>query len=102
RDLRLVHYEGAGEWLLGGHAGLLAFYRAGKVTLLPPPAAKVNLSAVSGDVRDLDVLAGSSPGGNYVLLARVGDHWLKALDMAELRSLPALARLDRERWLIAG
>jgi eukaryotic-like serine/threonine-protein kinase len=102
RDLRLVHYEGAGEWLLGGHSGLLAFYREGQVTPIPAPASKVNLSAVNGDVRDLAVLAGSLPAGGHVLLARVGEHWLKPLELGELRSLPALARLDRERWLIGG
>jgi eukaryotic-like serine/threonine-protein kinase len=102
RELRLVHYEGAGEWLLGGNAGLLAFYREGKVTRLAPPSSKVNFTGLSGDVRDLAVLAGSTPSGGYALLARVGEHWLKPLELAELRSLPALARLDRERWLIAG
>jgi eukaryotic-like serine/threonine-protein kinase len=102
RELRLVHYEGAGEWLLGGNAGLLAFYREGQVTRVPVPAGKINLTAVSGDVRDLAVLAGSSPSGGCVLIARVGDHWLKPLELGELRCLPALARLDRERWLVAG
>jgi serine/threonine protein kinase len=102
RELRLVHYEGAGEWLLGGHSGLLAFYREGQVTRISAPIGKANLTAVSGDVRDLAVLAANSPGAGHVLLARVGEHWLKPLELAELRSLPALARLDRERWLVAG
>lgn len=101
RELRLVHYEGAGEWLLGGNAGLLAFYREGQVTRIPAPTHKLNLTAVSGDVRDLAVIVGTSAAG-HVLIARVGDHWLKPLELNELASLPALARLDRERWLIAG
>jgi len=108
RDLRLVHYEGAGEWLLGGSGGLLALYREGKVTRLAPPAQKPSFIAVSGDVRDLAVLvgsgapAGSAPAGGPLLYARVGGHWLKPLELPELASLPAIARLDRERWLIAG
>jgi hypothetical protein len=101
RDLRLVHYEGAGEWLLGGHAGLLAFYRDGQVTRIAAPTHKLSLTGVSGDVRDLAVIVGNSPSG-YVLIARVGDHWLKPLELNELASLPALARLDCDRWLIAG
>jgi serine/threonine protein kinase len=102
RDLRLVHYEGAGEWLLGGNGGLLALYREGKLTRLPAPAQKPSFSAVSGDVQDVAVLAGSAASGSPLLLARVGGHWLKPLELPELASLPALARLDRERWLIAG
>jgi eukaryotic-like serine/threonine-protein kinase len=102
RELRLVHYEGAGEWLLGGHGGLLALYREGKPTLLPGPTHNATLTAVSGDIRDLAVLAGASPSGPIVLSARVGQHWLKPLELPDLASLPALARVDRERWLVAG
>jgi hypothetical protein len=102
RELRLVHYEGAGEWLLGGNGGLLALYREGKLTRLPVPPQKPSFNAVSGDVRDVAVLAGSAPSSGPLLLARVGGHWLKPLELGELASLPALARLDRERWLIAG
>jgi serine/threonine protein kinase len=102
RELRLVHYEGAGEWLLGGNGGLLALYREGKLTRLPAPAQKPSFCVISGDVRDLAVLAGNAPSGSPILHARAGGHWLKPLELGELASLPALARLDRERWLIAG
>lgn len=101
RELRLVHYEGAGEWLLGGNGGLLAQYREGKPKRLAPPPQKPTFTAVSGDVHDLAVLVGSS-AGVPLLLSRVGGHWLKPLQLGELASLPALARIDRERWLIAG
>ena len=102
RALRLVHYEGAGEWLLGGQGGLLALYREGQLTRIPGPALGPHFTGVSGDVRDLAVFSGSTPAGGPVLVARVGQHWLEPVELRELASLPAIARLDRERWVIAG
>lgn len=102
QTLRVVHYEGAGEWLIGGHAGLLASYREGQVTRLPPPSAKATLSLVSGDFRDIAVVGGALPNGTPVLATYVGQHWLAPLELPELAALPGLARIDRERWLIAG
>ncbi|HWO10634.1 MAG TPA: serine/threonine-protein kinase, partial [Polyangiaceae bacterium] len=61
--LRFVHYEGAGEWLIGGHGGLFALYREGHVTRLPGPGAKATLSLLSGDFRDLAVLGGTLQNG---------------------------------------
>jgi hypothetical protein len=41
-------------------------------------------------------------GGSYALFACVGHHWLKPLELPDVASLPALARVDSERWLVAG
>jgi eukaryotic-like serine/threonine-protein kinase len=100
--LRLVHYEGAGEWLIGGQAGKLGFYRQGAFMRIQGPLPDTTLSAVSGDFRDLAVVSGSLPSGGQALFACVGQHWLKPLELTELASLPALARIDAGRWLVAG
>jgi hypothetical protein len=100
--LRVVSYEGAGQWLIGGHAGLIALYSEGRITRLPAPSTQATLGVMSGDFRDLAVVGGSLPNGTPLLAAYVGQHWLKPLELPELASLPGLARVDRERWLIAG
>jgi serine/threonine protein kinase len=100
--LRLVHHEGAGQWLIGGHGGLLALYREGQLTRIPGPSPKATLNVVSGDLKDLAVVAGATASGQPLLLPCAGQHWLKPFELPELAALPALARLDRERWLIAG
>jgi serine/threonine protein kinase len=102
QKLRLVHYEGAGEWLIGGHAGELAVYREGVLVRIVGPSQKSTLSAVSGDFKSLAVVSGSLPSGGHGLFACVGQHWLKPLELSELASLPALARIDKYRWLVAG
>lgn len=103
QDIRLVHHEGAGEWLLGGQNGLLAFYRDAVLTPLRGPAQKAHLATVSGDFKDLAVLGGALVNGSGpALFACVGQHWLKPLELPDVASLPALARVDSERWLVAG
>jgi eukaryotic-like serine/threonine-protein kinase len=102
-EIRLVHHEGAGEWLIGGQNGLLAFYRAATVTRMRGPSQNAHLQAISGDLEDLAVVSGLLPkGGGFVLFACVGQRWLKPLELPEVASLPALARVDQERWLVAG
>jgi serine/threonine protein kinase len=102
QEIRLVHHEGAGEWLIGGQNGLLASYRDATLTPLRGPLQKAHFAAVSGDFRDLAVVSGVLSGGGQALFACVGQHWLKALELPDVTSLPALARVDRERWLVAG
>ncbi len=103
QDIRLVHHEGAGEWLLGGQNGLLAFYRDAVPTPLRGPTPKAHLASMSGDFKDLAVLGGMlANGSGPALFACVGQHWLKPLELPDVASLPALARVDSERWLVAG
>jgi serine/threonine protein kinase len=103
QDIRLVHHEGAGEWLLGGQNGLLSFYRDAVLTPLRGPAQKAHFSTVSGDFKDIAVLGGVPANGTgRLLFACVGQHWLKPLELPEVASLPALSRVDSERWLVAG
>jgi eukaryotic-like serine/threonine-protein kinase len=100
--LRLVHYEGAGEWLIGGDAGQLALYRPGALVRIAGPGQKATLSALSGDFKDLALVSGSLASGGHALFACAGQHWLKPFELNELGSLPALARVDEARWLVAG
>jgi hypothetical protein len=102
QEIRLVHHEGAGEWVIGGQNGLLASYRDALLTPLRGPGQKANFYAVSGDFRDLAVVSGLLSGGGLALFACVGQRWLKALELPDVTSLPALARVDQERWLVAG
>jgi len=103
QEIRLVHHEGAGEWLLGGQNALLAFYREATVTRMRGPSQNAQLHAISGDFKDLAVVSGLLPNGaGYALFACVGQRWLKPLELPEVASLPALARVDQERWLVAG
>jgi hypothetical protein len=81
---------------------LLAFYRDGALTPIRGPSQKANLAAVSGDFRDLAVVSGVLSSGGFALFACVGQHWLKAFELPDVASLPALARVDQGRWLIAG
>jgi serine/threonine protein kinase len=100
--LRLVHYEGAGEWLIGGDVGQLALYRPGALVRIAGPAQPATLSALSGDFRDLALVSGSLAAGGHALFGCAGQHWLKPFELNELGSLPALARVDEARWLVAG
>jgi hypothetical protein len=103
QDIRLVHHEGAGEWLIGGQNGLLSFYRDAVLTPLRGPAQKAHLATVSGDFKDMAVMGGMLVNGSCpALFACVGQHWLKPLELPDVASLPALARVDDERWLVAG
>jgi hypothetical protein len=103
RELRLVHSAGAGQWLIGGRHGLLASYRDGRAELLPSPARSANLLAASGDFQDLAVVSGTlGDGHTQALFACAGGHWLRPLELNDLAALPALARLEEERWLVGG
>lgn len=103
QEIRLVHHEGAGEWLIGGQNALLAFYREATVTRMRGPSQNAHLHAISGDFKDLAVVSGLLPNGaGFALFACVGQRWLKPLELPEVASLPALARVDQERWLVAG
>jgi hypothetical protein len=57
---------------------------------------------MSGDFEDLAVFSGTLTSGGHGLFACVAPYWLKPLELHELASLPALARVDKERWLVAG
>jgi len=101
-EIRLVHHEGAGQWLIGGQDGLLAFYKDAALTPMRGPAQKAHFTAVSGNFEDIAVVSGMLASGSYALFACVGQHWLKPLELPDVASLPALARVDSERWLVAG
>jgi serine/threonine protein kinase len=102
QKLRLVHYEGAGEWLIGGQNSRLAYYREALLSPIVGPKSKATLLGMSGDFKDLAVVSGLLDRGSHALFACAGGYWLKPLELSDLASLPALARVDDDRWLVAG
>jgi hypothetical protein len=102
--IRFVQRVGAGQWLVGGDDATFATYTTSGVTdvrrLEHSPLQ--SFDRISGDLDDLAVLAGQSPGGPPTLCALSGRRWLKPLPMPDLASLSSLARVDDARWMVAG
>ncbi len=100
---RLVRRIGPGAWLVGGDGATLALYSTeGIARVLHGPDADVSFEQASGDLSDLAVIVGTRPGETPVLYALAGRHWLKPAALAKAASIAALARLEDERWLVAG
>ena len=53
-----MHYEGAGEWLVGGQGGQLAFYKEGVMSRVAGPGQKAILSAVHSTAGRLGLKGG--------------------------------------------
>jgi hypothetical protein len=102
--IRFVQRTGAGRWLVGGDAAILATYTTEGVTdvrhLANSPVARFD--RISGDVGDLAVLVGQSPGGPPTLCALAGKRWLKPLPLPDVAALSSIARVADTQWLIAG
>ncbi len=102
--IRFVQRVGAGQWLIGGDAATFATYTSSGVTdvrrLAQSPLSRFDL--ISGDLDDLAVLVGQSPGGPPTLCALSGKRWLKPLPLPEVSSVSSLARIDDARWILAG
>jgi eukaryotic-like serine/threonine-protein kinase len=102
--IRFVQRVGAGQWLIGGDAATFASYTTEGLKdvrqLASSPCA--SFDRVSGDLDDLAVLVGQSPGQPPVLCARSGKRWLKPLPLREVSVISSLARVDDTHWLLAG
>jgi serine/threonine protein kinase len=102
--IRFVQRTGAGRWVVGGDAAVLATYTTEGVTdvrhLANSPVA--GFDRISGDLGDLAVLVGQSPGGPPTLCALTGKRWLKPLPLPDVAVLSSLARVSDAQWLIAG
>ncbi|APR81798.1 serine/threonine protein kinase [Minicystis rosea] len=102
--VRFVQRVAAGQWLVGGDEATFA-------TLAPEGVTGVQRLAnsplraydkISGDLDDLAVLVGSSPGGPPTLCALAGRRWLKPLPLTDVAALSSLARIEDAKWLLAG
>ena len=102
--LYLLAALGVAYWAkLDGRSPTVWLGAALVLTPLRGPAQKAHLTTVSGDFKDLAVVGGTlANGAGPTLFACVGQHWLKPLELPDVASLPALARVDDERWLVAG
>jgi serine/threonine protein kinase len=102
--IRFVQRTGAGRWLVGGDGATLATYTTEGVTdvkrLENGPVGRFD--QMSGDLDDLAVLVGQSPGGPPTLCALSGKRWLKPLRLPEVANLSSIARVADAQWLLAG
>ncbi|MFT3767384.1 MAG: serine/threonine-protein kinase [Minicystis sp.] len=102
--IRFVQRVAAGQWLVGGDDASFA-------TLAPEGVTGVRqidhsplrtFDKISGDLDDLAVLVGSSPGGPPTLCALSGGRWLKPLPLPDVAAISSLARIEDAKWLLAG
>jgi serine/threonine protein kinase len=101
--IRFVHRMSAGRWLVGGDGATVAVLStAGVTNILRRPHADVRFELACGEIDDLAVLIGSTPGEPTTLYAVCGGRWLKPLPLDGIASVSSLARLDDMRWLLSG
>ncbi len=93
----------ASSWVIATARGVLAEYsREGTRELYRLDDDRVAISDVAGDLSDLAVVLGQSPGQPPLLCALVGKHWLKPLPVTEASMLTCVSRIDAERFVVAG
>jgi hypothetical protein len=93
----------AASWVIGTARGVLAQYsREGTRELYRFDDDGVRFVDVSGELDDVAVVLGEKSGAPPLLCALVGKHWLKPLPVEAASMLTALARIDADRWLVAG
>ena len=103
KPVRFVASAGAGRWLIGGDAGVVAEYsRAGVTRLLRAEDSGMTLLDASGDLTDLAVTLATKPGSAPLLAAISGGRWLKPMPVPGAASLTDLCRLSDTRWLVVG
>jgi eukaryotic-like serine/threonine-protein kinase len=100
---RCIRRLTASSWLIGTARGALAEYsRDGTRELFRYHDDRVLFTDVNGDLEDVAVVLGEQPGRPPLLCALVGKHWLKPLAVEQASMLTSIARIDTERWLVAG
>jgi serine/threonine protein kinase len=103
RPVRFVASAGAGRWLIGGDAGVVAEYsRAGVTRMLRADDSSLTLVDASGDLGDLAVTVATKPGSPPLLAAISGGRWLKPMPVPGAASLTDLCRLSDTRWFVVG
>lgn len=93
----------ASSWVVATEGGALIEYsHDGTRELFRGPDPSLRISDIDGDLEDVAVALGQRPGGPPELCALVGKHWLKPLAVDDAAMLTSVARIDAERWLVAG
>jgi len=101
--VRFVERVGAGTWIIGGDAAVIAQYSSEGVSgLLRGEDERVSFTHASGDLEDLAVLVAERPGESPLLFGLAARRWMKPAALSRAKRVSALARIDDERWLISG
>lgn len=101
--VRFVERVGAGNWIVGGDGAFIAHYSSdGATGLLRGEDTSLSFTHASGDLEDLAVLVAERADESPLLFGLAARRWMKPATLARAKSVRALARLDDERWLIAG
>ncbi len=101
--IRCVRRLDDANWLVAGDYATLASYSPeGGSPLEHGPDQRLSFVDFNGDLDDLAVLIGLGASTPPALHALVGSRWLKPLFVEEAMMLTSLARIDDERWLVAG
>src|SRR5262249_6569589 len=82
--LCFVQRVGTGRWGVGADDGTVFTISSEGVTDLQRLATGICFERVSGDLDDLAVLVGRSPGGPPTLYARSGKRWLRPLQLTDV------------------
>jgi hypothetical protein len=62
----------------------------------------VRFVLASGDIADLAVFVGLSPGESPMLHGVAAGHWIKPAALTRAASITSISQLDGERWLVTG
>lgn len=102
--IRFVQRIAAGEWLVGGDEATFATIAPEGVTEVRRfgSTAGARFDRIAGDLDDLAVLVGSSPGSPPTLSALSGRRWLKPLPLPGVAAISSIARVEDARFLVAG
>lgn len=103
KAVRFVERVGAGTWLIGGDGAFIAHYSSdGATGFLRSDDPTVSFTHASGDLEDLAVLVAERPGEPPLLFGLASRRWMKPAALSRAKRVNSLARIDDERWLIAG
>lgn len=101
--IRFVRRLGAGRWLVGGDDATLATVTTSgisEVRRLRDDGTRFDF--VSGELDDLAVLVRIVQGEPPTLCTMIGRRWLRPLPLADVAVLSSVARIDDQKWLLAG
>jgi serine/threonine protein kinase len=103
RGIRFVLRVAPGRWLVGGDDATVATYTTEGVTdVFRLEERSIRFDLLSGALDDLAVLVGQSEGAPPTLCALSARRWLKPLPLADVATLTSIARIEDDRWLLAG
>jgi serine/threonine protein kinase len=101
--LRFVRQISPTQWLVGGDQATLAVYTPeGLREVIQGHDPALSIEQASGTIEDLAVLVATKENTPPTLHALASFRWVKPLPLEGVSSVSSLARLDDNRWLLAG